>query len=262
MFLVYGYVHIFENVRNNWITVDGQTLSFVVDGNEYKAYWSDIRKLYEIDRATPIRLTKLTHTVVFPKPLQRQSVPLVCQVFNDKTVAALKDLQGFTGHQRRHHHSHPDNDTSINPDERSELIDEITPQDTQECLRSDDALKHKVVYLAGHLVHKYGDSTSMEEIIDDDGKKEVLNRYTLEVIRELLLEHSDRDPPETPRNEEMPTRLAQGHFISPVESTETRVGDGFLILGENAGTDLLFSPCPKGRAEAFGGGPDRLWSDL
>ncbi|KAI6648187.1 hypothetical protein LOD99_11996 [Oopsacas minuta] len=64
MFLVYDYLHIFKNIRNNWITVDSKTLSFVVDGNEYKAYWSDIQKLYEIDRATPIRLTKLTHTAV------------------------------------------------------------------------------------------------------------------------------------------------------------------------------------------------------
>ena len=57
----------------------------------------DIQKLYEIDRATPIRLTKLTHTAVYPKPLQRQSVPLVCQVFNDKTVAALKTFKDSLG---------------------------------------------------------------------------------------------------------------------------------------------------------------------
>ena len=38
-------------------------------------------------------MTKLTHTAVFPKPLQRQSVPLVCQVFNDKTEAALSALK-------------------------------------------------------------------------------------------------------------------------------------------------------------------------
>lgn len=97
MFLVYDYVHIFKNVRSDWVTVDGQTLSFVVQGNEYKAYWSDIRRLYEIDRTTPIRLTKLTHTTVFPKSLQRQSVPLVCQVFNDKTVAALKTFKDSLG---------------------------------------------------------------------------------------------------------------------------------------------------------------------
>ena len=330
MFLVYDYVHIFKNIRNNWITVDGQTLSFVIDGNEYKAYWSDIRKVYEIDRATPIRLTKLTYNAVFPKPLQRQSVPLVCKVFNDKTVAALKTfkdslrisegtiiltqtmsdwfkmmnvkdrfsaihlrdecrqpwtadctsftrleqacqiistctwqggrvrklkltqqtaeaftvstrnnvaaaklllsekdfdyvlpaifadeaLEKFFGQARQRrggnfcidvvditaaakianlhtllkHEIMPDsssraNDsdknciTYSNPDERSDLIDEITPQDTQELLGSDDPLKHKVVYLAGHLVHKYGTSSSMEEIIDDDDRNEVSSEF-------------------------------------------------------------------------------------
>lgn len=330
MFLVYDYVHIFKNVRNNWITVDGQTLSFLVHGNEYKAYWSDIRKLYEIDRATPIRLTKLTHTAVFPKRLQRQSVPLVCQVFNDKTVAALKTfkdslgisegtiiltqtmsewfkmmnvkdrfsarhlrdesrqpwtadctsftkledacqiistctwqggsgrklkltkqtaeafivstrnnvaaaklllaekdfdyvlpaifadeaLEKFFGQARQRsggnfyidvvdimaaakvtnlqtllkHDIMPESSSrvldcdknctsSINPDERSELIDEITPQDTRELLRSADNLKHKVVYLAGYLVHKYCNSTSMEDIMDDEDGNEVSSEF-------------------------------------------------------------------------------------
>ena len=327
MFLVYDYLHIFKNVRNNWITVDSKTLSFVVDGNEYKAYWSDIQKLYEIDRATSIRLTKLTHTAVYPKPLQWQSVPLVCQVFNDKTVAALKTfkdslgisegtliltqtmsewfkmmnvkdrfsaihlrdeskqpwtadctsftrleeacqiistcawqggggrklkltkqtaeaftvstrnnvddakllladkdfdyvlpaifageaLEKFFGQARGgnfyidvvdimaaakivnlqtliKHDIMPESSsrvldcdrnctTSENPAERSELIDEITLQDTQELLRSDDTLKHKVVYLAGYLVYKYGDSTSMEEIIGDEDGNEVSSEF-------------------------------------------------------------------------------------
>lgn len=304
--------------------------SFVVHGNEYKAYWSDIRKVYEIDRATPIRLTKLTHTAVFPKPLQRQSVPLVCQVFNDKTVAALKTfkdslgisegtiiliqtmsdwfkmmnvkdrfsaihlrdearqpwtadctsftrleeacniistcawqggcgrklkltqqtaeaftvstrnnvdaaklllaengfdyvlpaifadetLEKFFGQARQRsggnfyidvvdimatakianlhtlvkHDIMPESGSRVlvcdkncssflNPDERSELIDEITPQDTQELLRSDAALKHKVVYLAGYLVHKYGGSSSMEDIMDGDDGNEVSSEF-------------------------------------------------------------------------------------
>ena len=62
-------------------------------GKKLIAYWSDIKSLYEEDRLTPIRLTKITYTAVFPKPLQRQSVPLVCQVFSDKTVAALSALK-------------------------------------------------------------------------------------------------------------------------------------------------------------------------
>ena len=93
MYLVYDYVHIYKNIRNNWITEPEQELSFQLDGTEYKACWKDIRDLYEIDSKTPLRMTKMTHTAVFPKVLQRQSVPLVCKVFDDKTVAAFETVK-------------------------------------------------------------------------------------------------------------------------------------------------------------------------
>ena len=93
LFLVYDYVHIFKNIRNNWITVTDKTLSFVKDEKTLIASWADVQALYEEDRHTTLRLTKLTHTSVYPKPLQRQSVPLVSQVFNEKTVAAMTSLQ-------------------------------------------------------------------------------------------------------------------------------------------------------------------------
>ena len=70
-----------------------QQLSFTIDDKEYVACWADIRSLYMEDRNTSIRLTKLTYNSIFPKPLQRQSVPLVCQVSHDKTVAALTTLK-------------------------------------------------------------------------------------------------------------------------------------------------------------------------
>ena len=94
LFLVYDYVHLFKNIRNNWITEMTQQLNFTFNGKPYLACWSDVISLYEEDRKSPIRLMKLTNTSVYPKPLQRQSVPLVCQVFNDKTVAAFKALKG------------------------------------------------------------------------------------------------------------------------------------------------------------------------
>ena len=46
VFLVYDYVHIFKNIRNNWITVPNQQLSFVLNEKEYIVYWSDIKSLY------------------------------------------------------------------------------------------------------------------------------------------------------------------------------------------------------------------------
>ena len=97
VYLTYDYVHIFKNVRNNWITVTNKELSFTKDGKKLVAFWSDLVALYDEDKMSPLRLTKLTHTAIFPKPLQRQSVPLVSQVFNDKTVAALYSFKQKLG---------------------------------------------------------------------------------------------------------------------------------------------------------------------
>lgn len=99
VYLVHDYVHIFKNIRNNWITEPLQELSFQMDGTDYIACWKDIRRLYEIDSKTPLRLTKLTHTSVFPKVLQRQSVPLVCKVFDDKTTAAFEAVRDQSNFQ-------------------------------------------------------------------------------------------------------------------------------------------------------------------
>ena len=52
---------------------------------------SDIVNLYEEDKKNPIHLTKLTHTSIYPKPLQRQCL-ISSPSFNEKTCAALKAL--------------------------------------------------------------------------------------------------------------------------------------------------------------------------
>ena len=90
---IYDFVHVLKNLHNNWITEPSKELSLNVDGNDYVAKWAGILKLYEEDKQTPIRLTKLTYISVHPKPLQRRSVPLVWQVFHEKTYAALEPLE-------------------------------------------------------------------------------------------------------------------------------------------------------------------------
>jgi hypothetical protein len=79
VYLVYDYVHIFKNIRNNWITETQQEMSFQLNGLNYTASWKDIRRLLEIDSKTSLRMTKLTHTAVFPKVLPRQSVTTCMQ---------------------------------------------------------------------------------------------------------------------------------------------------------------------------------------
>ena len=80
-------------MRNDWITGHDKEHAFTKDGETYVARWKDLEALYDEDRENSIRLTKITYTAVYPKPLQRQSVPFVCQIFNDKTVAALSTLK-------------------------------------------------------------------------------------------------------------------------------------------------------------------------
>ena len=99
LFLIYDYIHIFKNIRNNWYTEVTRQLIFTVEGKDHLACWDDIVNLYLEDKKTPLRMTKLTQISVSPKPLQRQSVPLVCNVFNEKTVAAFrahKEKKTFT----------------------------------------------------------------------------------------------------------------------------------------------------------------------
>lgn len=97
IFLTYDYVHVFKNIRNNWITEPNKELSFTKEGKTYVALWKDIEALYNEDRQNAIRLTKITYTAVYPKPLQRQSVPFVSQIFNEKTVAGLVALKNKLG---------------------------------------------------------------------------------------------------------------------------------------------------------------------
>ena len=101
VFLVYDDVHIFKNLRNNWITEPKQELHFREEGKDYVARWRDVKALHDEDRKTSVRLTKLTFTSVYPKTLQRQSVPLVCQVFHDKTVAAFLTMKKKCRPRRR-----------------------------------------------------------------------------------------------------------------------------------------------------------------
>ena len=68
-------------------------LAFTKDGKSHIARWKDKEALYIEDRKNSIRLTKITYTAVYTKPLQRQSVPFFCQIFNDNTVSALSSLK-------------------------------------------------------------------------------------------------------------------------------------------------------------------------
>ena len=58
VYLVYDLVHIFKNIRNNWITEKSQETKFMHENCKYTAHWKDICKLYDSDSRSSLRLTR------------------------------------------------------------------------------------------------------------------------------------------------------------------------------------------------------------
>lgn len=90
MYLLQDPVHLFKSIRNNWFTEKSRRLKVVVDGIEYEGNWNDIIRLYEGEKSSALRRTNLSYEAVYPSPIDRQKVTLMVQVFNEKTVAALR----------------------------------------------------------------------------------------------------------------------------------------------------------------------------
>ena len=68
VFMLYDYVHIFKNIRNNWYTEQSKELHFSFNGEQYTASWQDLITVYNSDKNQPVRLTKLTTLSLNPKP--------------------------------------------------------------------------------------------------------------------------------------------------------------------------------------------------
>ena len=59
LFLLFDYVHIFKNIRNNWITEATQELEFYLNDQKYTARWSDIRKLCYYESKELVKMSRL-----------------------------------------------------------------------------------------------------------------------------------------------------------------------------------------------------------
>ena len=94
MFLLFDFVHLLKNIRNNWITEATQELNFTRGGKKETARWADLISLQKLESANLTKLSKLTEVSVTPKPIERQRVSTVLEVFNEKTIAALKAHSG------------------------------------------------------------------------------------------------------------------------------------------------------------------------
>ena len=90
VFLLYDFVHLMKNIRNNSINEPMKELKFFVDEEEKVAKWTDIGNLYKLESQHLVKMSKLSKVAVYPSPIERQKVSLCLNVFCDETVCALK----------------------------------------------------------------------------------------------------------------------------------------------------------------------------
>ena len=96
LFLLYDPTHLFKNIRNNWITEKTKSLSFrdPTSQQNITAKWADLVELYKNCSESGLNMTKLSYQTLYPDRFDKQMVLLVVNVFNEKTVAALK-MHGY-----------------------------------------------------------------------------------------------------------------------------------------------------------------------
>ena len=99
LFTLYDPTHLFKNIRNNWVTEKTQQLEFVdpESGETYVAKWKDLISLYKSELESDLKLTKLDYKTLHPNNFEKQKVHLVCNIFNEKTCAALIGKEGEEG---------------------------------------------------------------------------------------------------------------------------------------------------------------------
>ena len=88
-FLLFDFVHIFKNIRNNWLTEKTGEISFSHNEAELTAKWQHIRQLQKYEEGELVKLSSLTYQAANPKPIERQRVETCMKVFCDRTKEAL-----------------------------------------------------------------------------------------------------------------------------------------------------------------------------
>ena len=94
LFTLYDMPHCFKNIRNNGVTESSQTLEFVepITQKVHQAKWKDLVQIYHDECNSIIKETKLLYAALYPTNFEKQKVQLACDIFNEKTVAALEKI--------------------------------------------------------------------------------------------------------------------------------------------------------------------------
>lgn len=90
-FLLFDYVHLLKNIRNNWLTEATGELTFTdtASGQQKTAKWQHLVDLFKLEKGELVKMSDLEEVAVWPKPIERQRVSTCLKVFSEKTQQAL-----------------------------------------------------------------------------------------------------------------------------------------------------------------------------
>ena len=94
-YLIYDFVHLFKNIRNNWLTEKTGELRFTWDGVTRVAKWSHLRELYKLELNGIAKISSLREISIAPKPVERQKVQPVLDIFCERTRRGLLSHPGM-----------------------------------------------------------------------------------------------------------------------------------------------------------------------
>lgn len=98
LFLLYDTVHIFKNIRNNWLNHENAILNYPNFDNKddiKNADFNPLRNIYNKEKYSLLKYEyKLSHKALYPSTIERQKVSLVCKIFNYENIHSLKEIGG------------------------------------------------------------------------------------------------------------------------------------------------------------------------
>lgn len=98
-FLSYDFVHVFKNIRNNWVNLKNFDKAFVfpdfVNNDNIKmARFKDLRDAYDSEKHLVVKKAYiLNYKAMYPTNLEKQKVYLVDNIFHHSTIAAMRDFK-------------------------------------------------------------------------------------------------------------------------------------------------------------------------
>ena len=94
LFFLFDPTHLFKNIKSNWLTEKMKKLKFhdFETKEDMVAEWKDIVAIYESEKHLIVKRTKLDYATIYPSNFDKQKVQLTMNVFNEKTIAVLKEM--------------------------------------------------------------------------------------------------------------------------------------------------------------------------